>query len=79
MVLVGLTRPQGNSNFLNLKNCKMRKKKTIFNFHDPGRAIIVIVIFGCLLPVNFAQQHEPNQSEDTSLDSKESNIGKLFV
>lgn len=53
----------------------MRKKKNLFNFHDPGGAIIAIVIFGCLLPVSFAQQNEPNPSEDALFDSKASNTG----
>lgn len=47
----------------------MRKKKKMFNYFKPQKALFAIVIFGCLVPFTFAEgETKPSGFEDAAID-----------
>ena len=77
MALTGHTQPQRNYDFLNQKNCKMRKKKKSLGVCSPGGVLLAIVIVESLLLIISAREHELKQSNGGAFDSGTLNTGKV--
>ena len=77
MALTGHTQPQRNYDFLNQKNCKMRKKKKSLGSCSPRGVLLAIVIIESLLLIISATESEIKESNDGTLESGTLNTGKV--